>query len=112
MRCITKEQCKNLYLIPFKGECRYRCPEKYSHFDPITKTLNENECFKCEVRCQQRCYGAEIRGVSNLEHFRGCTIVDGSLSIKLGLNIMDINAKLEETLGSIEVINGALRIHR
>lgn len=54
----------------------------------------------------------EIRGPSDLEYFRGCTIVDGSLSIRLGLTLNDIDEKLEETLGNIETINGALKIYR
>lgn len=74
--------------------------------------LHRQECFKCEIKCLQRCFGAEIRGLADLEHFRGCTVVDGTLIIKLGLNMTDINEKLEETLGNIETINGALKIYR
>lgn len=112
MRCITKEACLQAKLIPFNGECRVQCPDSYSQFNPATQRMHRNECFKCEVKCEQRCMGMEIRGPSDLEYFRGCTIVENSLSIKLGLNMTDINEKLEETLGNIETINGALRIYR
>ncbi|KAJ6649870.1 Insulin receptor-related protein [Pseudolycoriella hygida] len=112
MRCITKEACLKQKLIPFLGECRKQCPDTYSKYNPETKQIHDNECFKCVIKCIKKCYGSEIRGASDLEYFRGCTIVEGSLSIKLGVNMTDINEKLEETLGNIEIINGVLRVYR
>lgn len=54
----------------------------------------------------------EIQGPTELEHFRECHIVEGSLSIRIGFNMTDVYQQLEENLGNIEEINGALKIYR
>lgn len=113
MRCITKEKCiEDHGLIPFNGECRVKCPISYSNYHPVTKELHKHECFECEVKCVSRCPGLTVRGPSDLEHLRECTVVDGPLYINLGTNMTDIYEKLEETLGNIETINGVLTIFR
>lgn len=113
MRCITKQMCREKHgWIPFKGECRQKCPASYSHYHPVTKKYHPFECFECDIKCIERCPGYVVREPSDLEHFRECTIVDGSLYINLGSNIMDIYEKLEESLGNIETINGVLTIYR
>ncbi|KAG4072256.1 hypothetical protein HA402_004188 [Bradysia odoriphaga] len=113
MRCITKYKCiKEHEMIPFNGECRSKCPISYSNYNPATKALHKYECFACEVKCVARCPGTKVLGPSDLEQFRECTVVDGSLYITLGSNMTDIYEKLEETLGNIEIINGVLTIFR
>lgn len=74
--------------------------------------LHPFECFECDIKCVERCPGNAVRGPSDLEQFRECTVVDGSLYINLGSNMTDIYEKLEESLGNIEIINGALTIFR
>lgn len=54
----------------------------------------------------------EIRYPNQLEKFRGCSIIDSSLSIRLGLNISNIYELLKDALGNIETINGGLKIYR
>ncbi len=112
-RCITNLTCIRRYnSIPFNGECRQQCPAEYSQYHPITNEFHDYQCFKCEIKCPQRCLGLEIHGPTELEYFRECAIVNGSLSIRLGVNMSDIYDKLHENLGNIETINGALKIYR
>lgn len=112
MRCVPDRKCIDKKLIPFNGECLRQCPHLYSNHDPITNQNHEYKCFKCKIKCQKSCAGMEIRGPAELEYYRGCNVVEGSLSIKLGLNMTDIKEKLEQTLGAIETINGVLKIYR
>ncbi|XP_037024590.1 insulin-like peptide receptor [Bradysia coprophila] len=113
MRCITKIECmKEHRLIPFNGECRSKCPVSYSNYHPDTKAFHPFECFACEIKCISRCPGSRVLGPSDLEQFRECTVVDGSLYINLGSNMTDIYQILEQTLGNIETINGVLTIFR
>lgn len=112
MRCVTEKWCRDAKAIPLNGECLRTCPASYSHQNPLNKEMNMTECYKCDIKCPQSCGGGRINGPSDLEYFRGCNIVHGSLSIKLGLNMTDIKEKLEQTLGAIETINGALMVDR
>lgn len=113
MRCITRKKCIETFnLIPFNGECRRQCPVSFSQYHPITKTYYQYECFKCYTKCSKVCSGRIIKGLTDLEDFRECNIVNGSLKIELGFNMISVHEQLEQTLGNIETINGGLKISK
>lgn len=113
MRCITRETCiKAHHQIPFRGECRSKCPASYSSYHPVTKALHISECFECAVKCVTRCRGRKVQSPADLEHLRDCTVVDGGLYVTIDSTMAHINEKLEENLGNIETINGVLTIYR
>ena len=61
------------HLLKDNGACVRSCPSN-------KKNLN-GECVPCEGPCPKNCDGVEIVHAGNIESFRGCTVIDGSLTI-------------------------------
>ncbi|XP_052813667.1 epidermal growth factor receptor-like isoform X2 [Mya arenaria] len=103
-----------LYLVKDNDACVIKCPENKK---PNPKT---NKCEQCDGACPKKCPGLDdssFLNSKNIEDFRGCTIVDGSLSI-LGVSFLrdvhlgTVPLKLEDlnVLKDVRTINGYLSI--
>ncbi|CAL1580384.1 unnamed protein product [Knipowitschia caucasica] len=88
------------------GACIPECPSGY--------TVNNSAlvCSLCTGLCPKVCMGLKtIDSVTAAQQLRGCTILNGSLVIKLrGGN--NIAAELEASLGQLEEITGYLAVQR
>nr|CAD7440819.1 unnamed protein product [Timema bartmani] len=91
----------------FNGVCVQVCPTGYEerHSDDGKKI-----CAPCVGRCPTRCQGEKITSIQMAQYYRGCTYVQGALSIQVtGRHIME---ELERSLGSIEEVENYIKIAR
>lgn len=110
--CVDAQFCRLTGFIPVLGECRTKCPGGYSKQNPITDVFERQTCFKCKDKCPRVCFGSEIVFLSDTDRLHGCTIINGSLNIRLDVQLFDTHKQLERNLGDIEEIWGLLRIYR
>ncbi|XP_052873099.1 insulin-like receptor [Anopheles cruzii] len=124
-RCVTAEECYKLYkplqrtsestedfpYIPIRGECRLECPEDFTiQRNPVT---GRRECVPCNGQCRTECNSMVIESISQIQQLRGCTIIKGSLSIRLRqLGGENVVRELQNVLQTIEEIDGYLTIIR
>lgn len=118
-RCIDEERCrrmekpreaynvKNYPYKPFNGSCVMECPPGYTD-EEIDGKLS---CKKCDGPCQKECTGVNVDSMASAQKLRGCTRITGSLEIQIrgGKNIVK---ELEDSLGTIEEIDGYLKVVR
>ncbi|XP_035790294.1 insulin-like receptor [Anopheles albimanus] len=126
-RCVTEAECYALFkplqrmteseatdlfpYIPHDGVCLLECPKDYmSQYNATTK---QKQCVSCGKKCRVECPSMTVESISHLDQLEKCTIIKGSLSIRLrqygGENVVQ---RLEETLKNIEEIDGFLSIVR
>ncbi|KAM9460613.1 insulin receptor b [Clarias gariepinus] len=118
-RCVSYQFCQELHnhckqakskdchqYVIHDGACIPECPSGYTTLD---STLN---CTLCAGLCPKLCTGVHtIDSVTAAQALRGCTVLNGSLTIKIrGGN--NIAAELEANLGQLEEITGSLTIRR
>ncbi|XP_037401197.1 insulin receptor b [Pygocentrus nattereri] len=118
-RCVSTAFCQDLHnqckqkksndchqYVIHNGACIPECPSGYTIID---STLN---CTPCAGLCPKLCTGVQtIDSVTAAQALRGCTVLNGSLIIKIrGGN--NIAAELEANLGQLEEITGYLTIRR
>ncbi|XP_051549350.1 insulin receptor-like isoform X1 [Myxocyprinus asiaticus] len=118
-RCVSFKFCQDLHnqckgkssdcheYVIHNGACVPECPSGYTTMN--STTLN---CTPCAGRCPKLCTGVRtVDSVTAAQALRGCTILNGSLIIKIrGGN--NIAAELEASLGQLEEITGYLSIRR
>ncbi|KAM7285491.1 epidermal growth factor receptor isoform X2 [Ixodes scapularis] len=61
------------HLLRDSGACVRNCPPN--------KKAQHGECVPCDGPCPKNCQGVNIVNSINIELFRGCTIIEGSLTI-------------------------------
>ncbi|CAD1479730.1 unnamed protein product, partial [Heterotrigona itama] len=119
-RCIEQDQClrmerpretlnaKNYPYKPFNGSCVLECPPGYMDEESRNGKVS---CKKCEGPCQKECVGTNVDSIASAQQLRGCTHIIGSLEIQIrgGKNIVK---ELEDSLNTIEVIDGYLKVVR
>lgn len=125
-RCVSREECVNYWHIkdPTKSEleeaeqnhtyvvfadkCVKSCPAGYD------TNLNQTDCEPCPGgKCDKSCQGGIINSIEDAYKFRGCTYIMSSIGIHIRHEFTQtVRQELEECLGSIERINGYLKIAR
>uniref|UniRef100_A0A182P5U1 Tyrosine-protein kinase receptor n=1 Tax=Anopheles epiroticus TaxID=199890 RepID=A0A182P5U1_9DIPT len=101
----------NYPYVPAQGECRLDCPLGHT----LTRAPGSQRliCVPCKGPCRSECKGMVIESISQMQQLRGCTIIQGSLSIRLRqLGGENVVRELEKVLYSIEEIYGYLTIVR
>uniref|UniRef100_A0A182YDQ9 receptor protein-tyrosine kinase n=2 Tax=Anopheles stephensi TaxID=30069 RepID=A0A182YDQ9_ANOST len=113
-RCITKETCLNRGGLLFLNECVLECPAGYSatNVDQEEADFSIHKCYPCRHRCPKVCDGTEIMYLSDADRMRGCTIVNGTLHIRLKEDHPNLLEELRNGLGDIEEIMGILKVFR
>ncbi|XP_067011741.2 insulin-like peptide receptor [Anabrus simplex] len=121
-RCLTAEECRSFtvlpadaigdleYYYPSPGErlCSARCPPNYRESPSL------DDCVPCQGRCRKECGDGDVVELDTIEDVQilhGCTHFNGSLVIRLKED-EDVTAELEKSLGSLEEINGSLKVMR
>ncbi|XP_055683247.1 insulin receptor-like isoform X2 [Lutzomyia longipalpis] len=105
VRCVTEAACREERRIVHDGKCLSECPIGFMN---VT-----NKCHRCkDSSCPKTCYGMQIDFIENAEKLRGCTVINGSLQIKLNTDLADLYEELEENLREIREIRGFLKIYR
>ncbi|XP_035219957.1 epidermal growth factor receptor-like isoform X2 [Stegodyphus dumicola] len=61
------------HLLRDSGACVRSCPE--------TKRAVDGECVPCDGPCPKSCTGVTALHSGNIDRFRGCTVIEGSLTI-------------------------------
>lgn len=127
-RCITAEECNAVVTAPvnqaypthenvtgqegrnyftFNGTCIQECPVGYE------LTMDAKGCEPCKDKCRKICAGTGVDSISAAQNLRGCTYIKGSLEIVIKTGKHKTTAEeLEESLSSIEEIEGYLKIAR
>nr|XP_045622486.1 insulin-like peptide receptor [Procambarus clarkii] len=112
-RCESREVCSASYAIKWDTqECVERCPTGYNQtilsWEPRTVT----QCIPCKgLVCEKHCPAVTVKSISHAQTLRGCTIIDGYLTIYINGG-ENIERELEENLSSIQEITGFLKIFR
>ncbi|TRY92514.1 hypothetical protein DNTS_004168 [Danionella cerebrum] len=118
-RCVSFKFCQGLHnqckdksgdchaYVIHNGACIPECPSGYTTINSSTLT-----CIPCTGRCPKMCTGVQtVDSVTAAQDLRGCTVLNGSLIIKIsGGN--SIAAELESSLGQLEEITGFLSVRR
>ncbi|CDW52984.1 insulin receptor [Trichuris trichiura] len=137
-RCISRQECvsrgvvkdevtgDDLYYkaLEAEGVCVLRCPPNYEE-DPN----DPRKCIPCKGICLRKCFGGDVRSLSEASQFKGCNIVIGALDIMMqsGLDskqlclaavqfhyaivvVGNFAGKLEEYLGDIREITHYLKV--
>lgn len=106
--CVTEKECPTLLngtWWTFQGQCVDICPPHYTQVSE-----EKGWCEYCGSECTKVCDGTQVDSIATAQTLRGCTYINGSLSIRIdSKSTVD---ELEETLGLIEEIDGYLKIYR
>uniref|UniRef100_A0A673HZH4 Tyrosine-protein kinase receptor n=1 Tax=Sinocyclocheilus rhinocerous TaxID=307959 RepID=A0A673HZH4_9TELE len=118
-RCVSFKFCQDLHnqckgksgdcheYVIHNGACVPECPSGYTTMN--STSLN---CTPCTGRCPKLCTGVKtVDSVTAAQALRGCTVLNGSLTIKISKG-NNIAAELESSLGQLEEITGYLSIRR
>ena len=62
------------HLLKDNGACVRSCP-------PNKKNNNKGECVPCDGPCPKNCQGVDVVHSGNIDSFKDCTIIEGSLTI-------------------------------
>lgn len=89
-------------------QCLNNCPPKYKNHSPRKGVW---ECVYCGSDCAKVCSAMQVESISAAQQLKGCTYINGSLSIRID-GPKNIDKELESNLGTIEEIDGYLKIHR
>lgn len=72
----------------YGSSCVKTCPENFLRDDdtcvrvcPPKKMSVDGECVICDGPCPKTCKGVDIVHAGNIESFRNCTVIEGSLTI-------------------------------
>ncbi|XP_050666756.1 insulin-like receptor [Leptidea sinapis] len=125
-RCVTEQECRSMpvpqagsdgsrrapnikaYKILHNRKCVYVCPSGYME----KGETHNSRCEPCPASgCVRECAGGKVDSVASAELFRGCTHVRGVLEIALRASVNTMSV-LENALGEIREIEGALRVVR
>lgn len=61
------------HLLRDSGACVRTCP--------ANKKAENNECVPCDGPCPKNCLGVDVVHADNIDSFKGCTIIEGSITI-------------------------------
>ncbi|GIY37822.1 epidermal growth factor receptor [Caerostris extrusa] len=61
------------HLLRDSGACVRTCP--------VNKKAENHECVACDGPCPKNCEGVEVVHADNIDSFKGCTIIEGSITI-------------------------------
>uniref|UniRef100_A0A182PE85 receptor protein-tyrosine kinase n=1 Tax=Anopheles epiroticus TaxID=199890 RepID=A0A182PE85_9DIPT len=113
-RCITHADCLQRNGLFFKNECVGECPAGYSatNVEQEQADFSRHMCYPCPHRCPKVCDGTEIMYLSDADRIRGCTIINGTLHIRLMEDHPNLMEELRNGLGEIEEIMGILKVFR
>ncbi|XP_071509334.1 insulin-like peptide receptor [Diadema antillarum] len=76
-RCVTSEQCPQGWKL-FKQRCMQECPGGY-----MPDRNNTRHCLPCNGTCPKVCRSKTIQSVEDAAGMKGCTIVNGTLTISI-----------------------------
>uniref|UniRef100_A0A182TM38 receptor protein-tyrosine kinase n=1 Tax=Anopheles melas TaxID=34690 RepID=A0A182TM38_9DIPT len=113
-RCITKETCLERSGLLYQNECVLECPAGYSttNVDQEQADFSDHKCYPCLYRCPKVCDGTEIMYLADADRMRGCTIVNGTLHIRLKEDHPNLVDELRNGLSDVEEIMGNLKVFR
>ncbi|XP_058448566.1 insulin-like growth factor 1 receptor isoform X2 [Malaya genurostris] len=113
-RCITKLKCVDRGGLEYNGECVAECPAGYSatNVDQAEADFSNHTCYPCRDRCPKICEGMQVMYLSDAERLEGCTIINGTLQIRMVEDHPNLMGELRTMLGSIEEIIGYLKVYR
>ncbi|XP_055938394.1 epidermal growth factor receptor-like isoform X1 [Argiope bruennichi] len=61
------------HLLRDSGACVRTCP--------VNKKAENHECVACDGPCPKNCEGVDVVHADNVDSFKGCTIIEGSITI-------------------------------
>ncbi|KAL1375527.1 hypothetical protein pipiens_004642 [Culex pipiens pipiens] len=113
LRCISKQKCINRGGLVFRGECLDECPAGYSpdNVEQVDADFSNHTCYPCHNRCPKICEGMQVMYLSDAVQLAGCTIINGTLQIRLLDDHPNVLEELRENLGGIEEIMGYLKVY-
>ncbi|KAG7175446.1 Insulin-like receptor-like 2, partial [Homarus americanus] len=112
-RCVDREMCLQHYAVKADTrECVELCPLGYTETTEGEGTRNVTKCVPCKgFVCPKTCDSTVVKSISHAQLLRGCTIIQGNLTIHINGG-EDIEEELEKNLSGIEEITGYVKIFR
>ncbi|XP_055632635.1 insulin-like receptor [Toxorhynchites rutilus septentrionalis] len=113
-RCISKSKCIERGKLISDGDCRSECSDGYTATvvtNMGVKILNHT-CYRCPDKCHKVCNGMLVTSLADAERLQGCTIINGTLQIRMVEDHPFLVEELTSLLGSIEEIMGYLSVYR
>ncbi|EEC14327.1 epidermal growth factor receptor, putative, partial [Ixodes scapularis] len=95
------------HLLRDSGACVRNCPPN--------KKAQHGECVPCDGPCPKNCQGVNIVNSINIELFRGCTIIEGSLTIldstfSFGPRYEEMDPSKLEVFSTLKEVTGYVNI--
>ncbi|XP_055593448.1 insulin-like growth factor 1 receptor [Uranotaenia lowii] len=114
MRCISRARCIDRGGLIFQGECVEECPAGFSATpaDELEANLTSHTCYPCPGRCPKVCGSTQVMFLADAERLEGCTIINGTLQIRMMQDHPNLIEELRASLGAIEEIMGYLKVYR
>ncbi|XP_055549654.1 insulin-like growth factor 1 receptor isoform X2 [Wyeomyia smithii] len=113
-RCISKARCVARGGLEYNGECVAECPAGYSaaNVEQVDADFSNHTCYPCQDRCPKICEGMQVMYLVDAERLEGCTIINGTLQIRMVEDHPNLMGELRKMLGGIEEIMGYLKVYR
>ncbi|XP_053696495.1 insulin-like growth factor 1 receptor [Sabethes cyaneus] len=113
-RCISKQKCVSRGGLEYNGECVAECPAGYSatNVNRVDADFSNHTCYPCRDRCPKICEGMQVMHLVDAERLEGCTIINGTLQIRMVEDHPNLMGELRNMLGRIEEIMGYLKVYR
>lgn len=94
VRCVSYGECQNvskafsttptdLHMYPYApimGLCTDQCPAEHEREDDAS---GKRVCRPCNGKCRKPCMAATVDSIATAQHFRGCNVVRGDLTIHI-----------------------------
>ncbi|XP_001651210.2 insulin receptor [Aedes aegypti] len=114
MRCITKSQCIDRGGLLYEGLCLKDCPAGFSatNVEQVDVDFSNHTCYPCHLQCPKICEGSQVMYLVDAERLEGCTIINGTLQIRMNEDHPHLIEELRRTLGRIQEIMGYLKVYR
>nr|WCJ14479.1 tyrosine kinase insulin receptor [Callinectes sapidus] len=113
---VSRHRCERVQSCPHgralrldTRECVWDCPAGQEN---TTSTTFGRLCRPCQGhQCPRRCPGTNVSSVSHAQALRGCTLIEGGLTIVINGG-ENVQKELEENLSSIKEVENFIKVFR
>nr|FAA01101.1 TPA: epidermal growth factor receptor-like protein [Aedes aegypti] len=93
--------------------CVAQCSEdNATNVEQVDVDFSNHTCYPCHLQCPKICEGSQVMYLVDAERLEGCTIINGTLQIRMNEDHPHLIEELRRTLGRIQEIMGYLKVYR
>ncbi|KAK8400035.1 hypothetical protein O3P69_003018 [Scylla paramamosain] len=113
---VSRHRCERVQACPHgralrldTRECVWECPAGHEN---TTSAIFGRLCRPCQGhQCPRRCPGTNVSSVSHAQALRGCTLIEGGLTILINGG-ENVQKELEENLSTIKEVEHFVKVFR